>query len=392
MRILINNVRNAENYNDVSQIEIENSVIKNVCYGLNNFIENTGAIKLDFSNALAFPGLINSHDHLEFNLFPKLGSRFYKNYVEWGDDIHSLFQDKIERVKKIPYELRFKWGLYKNLICGVATVVHHGNGAVFNFRHLPVVYTGFNYLHSIRLEKKWKIKLNTFFNDLPVAVHIGEGIDNESEREIDKLINWNIFRKKLVGVHAISLKERQCRNFRAIVWCPDSNLFLYNQTADIQTLKKQTKILFGTDSALSADWNIWNQLRLARKLNLLTDEELYNSLTETASDIWRLNLAGKISTNKKADIVVAKKKSDYYWKSFYSINPEDILLIIKNGEIVFIDEELQNEQRAITEKDFDLVSINSVRKYITAGICNLMLSIQNYIPEYNFPVKPVKKF
>jgi cytosine/adenosine deaminase-related metal-dependent hydrolase len=36
---------------------------------------------LDLNGALAFPGLINSHDHLDFNLFPPLANRIYNNYT-----------------------------------------------------------------------------------------------------------------------------------------------------------------------------------------------------------------------------------------------------------------------------------------------------------------------
>lgn len=387
--MLINNVHIIGDEKNARQIECDGSIIKNVYSGLNNFTERTGEIKLDFSNAIAFPGLINSHDHLEFNLFPKLRSRFYADYVEWGNDIHDQYKDRIERIKKIPYELRFKWGLYKNLLCGITTVVHHGSGAVFHFRDLPDVYTNYNYLHSIRLEKKWKIKLNFNSSSFPFVIHIGEGINRKSASETNELIRWNIFRKKLIGVHGISMNEKQSKKFQALVWCPDSNLFLYDKTADIQKLKRQTKILFGTDSTLSSDWNIWNHVRLARRLNYLNNEELYNSLTETAAVEWQLDSAGKIFPNGKADIVVAKEKSGDHWENFYSINPEDILLITKNGKIVFIDKELQNSQPVINEKDFDLVSLNSVRKYVTKGICDLMFSIKKYIPEYNFPVQPV---
>src|ERR1700744_6413118 len=80
-----------------------------------------------FDNAIAFPGLINSHDHLEFNLFPQLGNKKYNNYVEWGTDIHLNNKPLIDNVLKIPKSLRAEWGIYKNLINGVTTVVNHGD-------------------------------------------------------------------------------------------------------------------------------------------------------------------------------------------------------------------------------------------------------------------------
>ena len=46
--------------------------------------EPSSAMQLMFDKALIFPELINSHDHLDFNLFPQMGDRFYTNYTEWG--------------------------------------------------------------------------------------------------------------------------------------------------------------------------------------------------------------------------------------------------------------------------------------------------------------------
>ena len=82
---------------------------------------------LHFNKVIAFPGLINSHDHLDFNLFPQLGNRIYNNYTEWGDDIHKTDKVKINTVLSIPKKLRVEYGIYKNLLNGITTVVNHGN-------------------------------------------------------------------------------------------------------------------------------------------------------------------------------------------------------------------------------------------------------------------------
>src|SRR5215217_3140138 len=81
---------------------------------------------LSFEPAIAFPGLINSHDHLDFNNFPKLGNRVYNDYIEWGNDIHTADKEEIQKVLNIPKELRVQWSLYKNLLNGITTVVQHG--------------------------------------------------------------------------------------------------------------------------------------------------------------------------------------------------------------------------------------------------------------------------
>src|ERR1700761_5790985 len=72
----------------------------------------TNELQLDFNDAIAFPGLINSHDHLDFNLFPALGDRKYNNYTEWGSFIHQKYKDQINEVLKVPLELREQGGIY----------------------------------------------------------------------------------------------------------------------------------------------------------------------------------------------------------------------------------------------------------------------------------------
>ena len=113
---------------------------------------------------------------------------------------------------------------------------------------------------------------------------------------------------------------------------------------------------------------------------------MFFSITETASKVWGLKSKCKIEINKSADIVICKKKYKNNWESFYSINPEDILLILKNGIVVFIDSELIIQHQNINKDDIDVIYINSIKKYIIKGIRNLIQSINALLPEYEFPI------
>src|SRR5580700_225748 len=99
-------------------IHIKNGLISAVD---NNSATTLQEVNIEFENALAFPGLINSHDHLDFNSFPQLGNYVYNNYVEWGNDIHQQNKAVINAVLKIPKTLRIQWGVYKNLLNGITT-------------------------------------------------------------------------------------------------------------------------------------------------------------------------------------------------------------------------------------------------------------------------------
>src|ERR1700753_935960 len=90
------------------------------------FLPEHDEVVLNFDNAIVFPGLVNSHDHLDFNLFPQLGGERYNNYRQWGKHIHQYYKNEIAAVLEIPKVLRYEWGVFKNLLCGVTTVVNHG--------------------------------------------------------------------------------------------------------------------------------------------------------------------------------------------------------------------------------------------------------------------------
>jgi len=320
--------------------------------------------KIEFENVIAFPGLINSHDHLEFSLFPMLGNKKYKDYIEWGEDIHISNKDEIERIKNIPLDKRIEHGIHKNILNGVTTVVNHGS-CPLRKKYLIDVFNDYNYLHSVRLEKNWKAKLLLTPNSKPFVIHIGEGTNDESYSEINELIRWNVFHRKIIGVHAIMMDEKQAEHVKAVVWCPSSNNFLYGKTSSVDKLKSKTTVLFGTDSSVSAEWNMWEHLRLARSTNMLSDDELFNSLTSSAAKIWNLNRQGSIVKDFDADIVIAEKKSDDFFNSFFSVDPKDILMVLKKGEIILFDERLRSQiENKIDLSNYSKIERDKVIKFL----------------------------
>jgi cytosine/adenosine deaminase-related metal-dependent hydrolase len=293
-------------------------------------------------------------------------------------------------VLQVPRHLRVKWGVYKNLLAGVTTVVHHGH-YVAEIPEAPVrVFQDCNMLHSIQLEKRWRLKLNNpFAEKRPWAVHTGEGTNAKAYHEINSLIRWNIFGRKLIGIHGIALDARQARSLTALVWCPDSNFFLTGKTADIRELKAVTKIVFGTDSTVSASWNLWEQLRLARQTRLLTDEELFHSLTTLPAGLWGLKNAGVLKAGMDADIVVAKQQGAVAGlDGFFGLDPQDIQLVLKKGEIVLFDQ-LLLEQLNFNEgqlKGYSRVLVNGACKYVKGDLPALIRDIHEYAPALQLPV------
>jgi cytosine/adenosine deaminase-related metal-dependent hydrolase len=357
-------------------------------------------VSLSLAGAIAFPGLINSHDHLDFNLFPPLGKGGYTNYSAWGKDIHTRNEAEISAVLKIPLALRTQWGLYKNLLGGVTTVVNHGERLVIDGSGALIsVLQNAHSLHSVAFEKNWKWKVNWPRAAKPMVIHVGEGTDAAAGREIDTLIKWNLFKKSLIGIHGVAMNEQQAKSFTALVWCPVSNYFLLDRTARIDRLKKELPILFGTDSTLTAGWNIWDHIRLARQVGHLTDKELFDSLTTTPARIWGLQHTGRIIPGQYADLVIARPRIDtpgpkapkapdkIGLDAFYSVNPEQLLLVIHHGQIRLFDASLHDSLASAGMETgiYQPVVVKGRPKYVQGDLHGLVKKIREFYPAASFP-------
>jgi cytosine/adenosine deaminase-related metal-dependent hydrolase len=345
--------------------------------------------EITFENVIAFPGLINSHDHLDFDLFSQTGNRIYKSYVDWGADIQVQNRTDIDSVLRIPKELRIEWGMYKNLLNGITVVVNHGEQIHINNPLINVFQNCYS-LHSTDREKYWKVKLNNpFAKKQPFVIHIGEGTDKKSFREIDTLIGWNLFVRKLVAVHGVAMNPVQALAFEALIWCPTSNFFLLNATAKIDVLKKNIPVIFGTDSTLTATWNTWDQLRQARATMLTSDTELFEMLTTNPARIFGMSNTAELAKGKAATIVVARSKAgSNHWDRFYRLNPEDILLVLHEGDTKLFDVALFDQlKNSIHSGEFSKIAINGVGKYVKGDLPGLMDKIRHYHATVKFPVE-----
>ncbi len=356
------------------------------------FRENNQEEGIVFQDAIAFPGLINSHDHLDFNLFPPTANRIYSNYTEWGKDIHLNNKESIDAVTKVPQELRNAWGVYKNLLCGVTTVVNHGERLNINTEAITV-FQDTHSLHSVQFERKWRIKLNMPGKaPWPFVIHAGEGTDKEATDEIDSLLCWNIFRKNIIAIHGVAMTEEQAKGFKGLVWCPVSNEFLLGKTADITKLKKSLPVVFGTDSTLTSGWNTWDHLRFARKLSLLSDKELFEAVTITPADLWCMKELGVLSEHKIADMVIAEKKATQNSiDSFFETDPETILLVLHKGKPSLFDERIKDQLMQIDPglNGFSKVSCGKSIKYVQGNLPELIKNIQAVNPAIQFPVSSI---
>ena len=306
----------------------------------------TAGPEIDLSGYLLLPGLINAHDHLEFNLFPRLGHGLYRNAAEWARDIHHPERSPVKEHLAVPKRVRLLWGGLKNLLSGVTTVAHHNpyDREVFERRFPVRVIRRFGWAHSLHFSPDLAARFRNTPPNWPFVIHAAEGRDSSAFSEIERLDAMRVLDHRTVLVHAIALKPSDVELLQArkcsIVWCPSSNLFTYGQTAPPRTLDSNLPLALGTDSALTADGDMGDEIRAAQSTRRIPMERIFEMVTTRAASIFRLpKSSGEIQEQGHADVVAIADRGQSPAQALTGLCPD---LVIVRGRIRLISRSLMS--------------------------------------------------
>ncbi len=263
-----------------------------------SFSSGSGDEILDLRGHLLLPGLINAHDHLEFNLFPKLSAGPYANAKEWAADIHHPDRSPLKEHLSLPKRARLLWGGLKNLLSGVTTVAHHNEYSPVFDQDFPVnVVKDYGWAHSLDFSPDLGHRFRSTPADQPFILHAAEGVDDRALSEIPRLEALGVLSERTVLVHALALDEFSLDLLRArrcsIISCPTSNRALYGATLEDRVFESGLTIALGTDSAMTAQCDLLDEIRTASR------PDTYEMVTKRAAKILRLG-DGQGEISKKA--------------------------------------------------------------------------------------------
>ncbi len=293
---------------------------------------------IELGDYLALPGLINPHDHLEFNLLPRPGNPPYSNFTAYADEIYRPKETPLREVLNISLRDRLLWGGYKNLISGVTRDCHH------NPFH-PVLGSGFPvrvarevaWSHSLRYSPDPRDDYRKAAGR-PFVIHAAEGVDEAARLEIEELDRLGILRPNTIIVHGIALGQAEISLLEAagaaLIWCPVSNLSLFAHTAPLARLRGRVPVTLGSDSLLTGSSTLFDEIRAARDTGLAAPEELLAMVTTTASEIFRFPAGtGTLQSGADADLMVVPDTGQTPAETLLRSRPGDLRLVLVRGKV-----------------------------------------------------------
>jgi cytosine/adenosine deaminase-related metal-dependent hydrolase len=265
---------------------------------------------IDLSGLMILPGLINAHDHLEFSLFPRLGQGPWHDARVWARDIYHPLESPVREHLRVAKATRLAWGGLRNLLSGVTTVCHHNPYEAAVFEHdFPVrVVQRFGWAHSLDFSPDLAERFRRTPADWPFIVHVAEAVNGNGAQEIHQLKRLGALDGRTVLVHAVGLDRRGLRVAAeagaAIVWCPSSNMFVLGRTLGSEALHGPVIMALATDSPLTADGDLIDEIRIASKLGGLGAEHIYGMVTEQSARILHLNVGSL--RDGEADLIAVR--------------------------------------------------------------------------------------
>ncbi len=371
-----------------------------------------GATVLDTGGGVIAPGLIDTHNHILFDIFDDsdwLPAKKYENHGQWPKelryqamlDVKQCLEDASQGkpdwcptayngAGSLKCEMD-KWGELKGLIAGTTSIVGLAGttGACFASVARTIDATQ-NDLDADTIQTSALFPPSKSAGDgvcsnftsaktTAYLVHCGEGVDAAALGEFSKLETLTtttgcLLAPQTVITHGTAFTANEfaqmAKHGMKLTWSPASNVALYGATTDIPAaLDAKVLITLAPDWSMGGSQNLLDELRFA---DTWDDEHFGNRLAAkdlvqmtTRNPAIAMGLGEKIGALKVghfADLMVVVRTTVDPYESIVEARPKDVRLTMIGGAILYGDAEFKDA--AASGPGCEAVEICGVPKFL----------------------------
>jgi 5-methylthioadenosine/S-adenosylhomocysteine deaminase len=330
------------------------------------------------TEGLIFPGLVDLHNHLTWNVFPRWKpNRLFDDRYAWQESAD------YERALQGPENSLIKKGLgcdadrfaeVKALAGGATSVVGslkaspdhpNDNACIEGLARNLDFYSGLYEKGVLNSEKVLYLvfPLDTNFEDLEkyrkelaegslecILIHLAEGKDASARYEFRILKAQGLLRRGVIIIHGTALTKAQFTEMAekgvGLIWSPRSNIELYGVTTSVRLAKlSQVTIALAPDWSPSGSDGMLEELHYAANWNdrekVFDDGELVRMVTSIPAKLAGLgDRIGTLSPGLSADLLVIRGDGKAPYRSLLEAGPEGVRLVIVGGTPLYGEPEL----------------------------------------------------
>ncbi len=311
---------------------------------------------IEIPPAFAYAPLINAHDHLVGNWFPRSGdNRPYPSSHLWVEDMKQSFSIQERNNFWInPGDgnyteeralLLAQLGAYKNLFSGCGFVQDHSPRQPDSYYDsFPItVIRDYQQCHSLILKNWWGgftavEEMALTKGKMPFILHLAEGADEVAKKEFGLLKEQGLLKPNLLLVHGIALTKAQLQEIAqagaSICWCPTSNFYLIGKTLDINTcLELGINVALGTDSTQTGSINLLDEIAQAHlKFPEIPLQTLYQMVTVNAAKALFIPAEKAVlDPEKTTELLLIDALDSDPFANLLEVSSEHIQLLLHNG-------------------------------------------------------------
>ena len=334
----------------------------------------TGATTLVCPQGVVSPGLINAHDHINFENNPGLNPDTGERYEQRNDWRKGLNGHTKAKIGSYANGNQIAWQELRYLMGGATSTVGEGsaNGLLRNLTSTnrnqalmqPAVdFDTFPLGDSDGTQLASTCAYPSIASPIAIATepaylpHVSEGIDDYAHNEFTCLSSnaggaHDLVLPQAAFIHSIGLQAVDYATMAAagthMVWSTRTNVSLYGDTARAQIAARLgVKIALGTDWTVSGSMNMLRELRCADTLNksydgnYFTDHDLWTMATANGALVTATDDAiGSIQPGLYADLAIFDGKTNGLYRAVIDANPDDVVLVMRAGKPIYGDKSI----------------------------------------------------